>query len=98
PNSGWATGINPPYSHVKRTARTVSPIQLDSARSRLQRISRKAKIFNHLSPDQMLLNNPLGILRRHFLIPRAFGIDHRNRAVDADSQALAFRAVERAIG
>ncbi len=60
--------------------------------------SREAQILHHdFPPDQMFLNDPLGIFRGDVLVPGAFGIDHRDRAGGADAEALAFGAEERPI-
>src|ERR1700684_4030934 len=58
-----------------------------------QRILRKAQIFNHFPPNEMFLNNPLSILRRHILIPRPLRIHDRDRPRRADAQAAAFCAI-----
>jgi hypothetical protein len=41
----------------------------------------------------MFLNNAFQDLRRGGVIPRAFGIDHRDRALLADAQAIGLRAI-----
>lgn len=45
----------------------------------------------------MLLNDSLGIVGGNISIPCAFGIDHANRALCADSEALAFGPITGAI-
>ena len=39
------------------------------------------------------LNNSLGVLWGHVLIPRSFGVDDADRSVDANAEAVAFRPV-----
>ena len=56
-------------------------------------LPREAQVFHHAPADHLLLDDPFGILGRHAAVPGAFGIDHADRAVDADPQIGAARAV-----
>src|SRR5512132_11620 len=61
-------------------------------------VPRETKILNHAAADQVLLNDPLGILRRHVAVPRALRIHHRDRPGGADAQALAPGAIAWSVG
>ena len=50
-----------------------------------------------ISPNQMLLNDPLGVFDCNVLIPCPFGINHRDRTGGADAQTLAFGSIARAV-
>jgi len=45
----------------------------------------------------MLLNNPLGVFGRNVAVPGSFGINNGDRPLAADSEAVAFGAITRAI-
>jgi len=51
-----------------------------------------------VAPDQVILDDALGIFGCHVAIPRTFRIHDANRSAGADTQALALRSVERTVG
>src|SRR5450759_1297223 len=59
---------------------------------------REAEIFDDPPPDQVFLDDPLRLIRRHAAIPGALRIHHADGPLGADAQALALRAIERAVG
>src|SRR5690606_4118040 len=62
-----------------------------------KRIAGKTEIFDHSATDDVLLDNALGIFGSDITVPRAFGIDERDRAGRADSQAPTVRPVGGAV-
>ena len=57
-----------------------------------ERIPGETEIRHDFAADEVLLNDSLGVLRRHVAVPRALRIHHADGASRADSEALALRA------
>ena len=61
-------------------------------------ISRKGKLLNHFTADQMLLNDAFQHFWRAGVIPNRLRINHRNGTLQAHPQAIGFRAIDYRLG
>lgn len=57
-------------------------------------ILRKGKFGNNLSADEMFLDDSFQHGRRTRVIPNRFRINDRDGAMDANTQAIGFRAID----
>src|SRR5688500_7069874 len=62
-----------------------------------QSIGSKQQILDDSSPNEVFLDDPLGVLRRDVLVPRPLGVDHADRPAGADAEAVALGAVAGAV-
>ena len=58
---------------------------------------RDKELFDHAASDEMLLDNPFEHRRIAAAVPRAFGIDDRNRAALANAKAVDLRTEDAAL-
>ena len=63
-----------------------------------QGVFREAEVFDDTPADQVFLDDAFCVFWGHEPIPRAFRIDDRGRAIGADAEAVALRAIARAVG
>ena len=63
-----------------------------------QGVFREAEVFDDTPADQVFLDDAFRVFRGHEAIPRAIRIHDRGRAVGANAEAVALRAVARAVG
>ncbi len=59
-----------------------------------ERVDAENKFLNRLSADQVFLNDALDHFRGDRMVPDAVGIDHRDRALFANLQAIGFRSID----
>ena len=59
-----------------------------------QRVDGELEILDHLTADEVLLDDPLEVFRGDMLIPDAFGVDDGDGSAAADAEALAACAVD----
>lgn len=52
------------------------------------------KLVRDLSADQMLLDDVFEHIGRAGMVPRAFGVNHRDGTLKADLKAVGFRSVD----
>src|SRR5688500_3957731 len=89
--SNCATGGTPTVSRRPKTRLEYQPWH------KSKRVAREAQVFDDLARDEVLLDDPLGALRRDVPVPRALRVHDADRPRRADAQAVALRAEDRPV-
>jgi hypothetical protein len=65
-------------------------VGIGSGRRRGEGVLGEAEVLDDLAVDEVLLDDAFGVGGGDVFVPRAFGVDDGDRAVDADAEAVAF--------